>query len=244
MADVGQEDALGPVGAFRRVPGVPQLGRLALQVLLRALERRDVGVAAQQADRLAALVPDREPAATDPHAAAVAVAVAHDLVVRVVGVRQVLGEVVEGDVTVLGKDVGHPPLGRVGNFVVAVAEEVLEAGAHPLLVLPLDVPVPDAVERAGLEELENRRIATDQRVELLLEIVLFLAHVAPVPESCRSILSRAPLPGSHFRLPPIPAKLRATATFRFDARPRGEGRQPGSELGARRAELLQSYTSE
>ena len=186
VADVGQEDALGLVGPLGGVPGVAQLGRLMPQVLLRALERRDVGVASQQPDRLAALVPDREAAAADPHAAAVAVAVAHDLVVRMVGVGQVLGEVVERDVAVLGKDVGLPPLGRVRDLVVAVAEELLEAGAHPLLILPLDVPVPDAVERAGLEELEDRRIAADQLVELFLEVVLFLAHVTSPAQAGRS----------------------------------------------------------
>ena len=179
VADVREEDALGPVGAFGPVLGLAQLLRLAPQVLLGALERAHVGVAAEQADGLALLVADGEAAAPDPHRAPVAVAVADDLVVGMVGVGQVLGEVVEGEVAVLREDVGHPPLGGVGDLVVAVAEELLEAGAHPLLVLALDVPVPDAVERARLQELEDGRVLADQRVELGLQIVLVLGHAAP-----------------------------------------------------------------
>ena len=203
VADVRQEGALGPVGAFGRVPRLPQLRRLVPQVLLGALERGDVGVAAEEADRLAPLVADREPAAAHPDRAAVPVAVAHDLVVRVAGIREVPGEVVEGEVAVLGEDVGHPPLGGVGDLVVAVAEELLEARAHPLLVLPLDVPVPDAVERAGLEELEDRRVAADQLVELLLQIVLVLAHAwAPAADLRPILTARA---GERGRIPAIAA---------------------------------------
>ena len=179
VADVGEEDALGPVGAFGPVLRLAQLLRLAPQVLLGALERGHVGVAAEQADGLALLVADGEAAAAHPHRTAVAVAVADDLVVGMVGVGEVLGEVVEGEVAVLREDVGHPPLGGVGNLVVAIAEELLEAGAHPLLVLALDVPVPDAVERAGLQELEDRRVLAHQLVELGLQVVLVLGHAAP-----------------------------------------------------------------
>ena len=206
VADVGEEDALGAVGPLGRVLRLAQLRRLAPQVLLGALERGHVGVAAQQPDGLALLVADGEAAAADPDRAPVAVPVADDLVVGMAGVGEVLGEVVEGEVAVLREDVGHPPLGGVGDLVVAVAEELLEPGAHPLLVLALDVPVPDAVERARLQELEDRRVLPDQLVELGLQVVLVLAHhqapiiPSPNPHNAHRDMSRRPPTSSGNRL--------------------------------------------
>ncbi len=147
-------------------------------------------------------------------------AVADDLIVRMFRVGQVPGEVVEGDVAVLREDVRHPPLGRVGDLAVAVAEELLEPGAHPLLVLPLDVPVPDAVQRAGLQELEDRRVVADQLVELALQIVVVLAHAHLPFDPCTCILPR-------FR----PAGAAALAERRRDepADPPGAGGRLGGE---------------
>ena len=56
---------------------------------------------------------------------------------------------------IVGVDVLLPPGGLVRDFVVLIPKDLLEPRAEPLLLLVFNVPVPDAVQRAPLQEIED-----------------------------------------------------------------------------------------
>jgi hypothetical protein len=96
------------------------------------------------------------------------VAIADDLVVRILGIVAVPPEVLERDGQILLEDQVLPLGGEVPLLRRIEAEKRPEPIAHPLDLGMLEIPVPDPVQRAGLEEVEDRRIALDEGIELSL----------------------------------------------------------------------------
>jgi len=135
------------------------------------LDGGDVVVRPQHAHGPALCVADGHPPAAHPHRRAVRVAVADHLIVGMGGVRAVGVEVLQRALEILGVDEVLPLAGEVLPGGRVEAQHLPEAGAHPLALGLLQVPVPDAVEGAGLEELEDRRLLADERVELALQVV-------------------------------------------------------------------------
>jgi len=125
------------------------------QGLLRLHQLSDVLVCAEQPGRTTQLVPYRQAATAHPHRRTVSVPVSDDLIVGVIRILYMFGEIIQDRRQILGEDVVLPPIRGIGNLIIAIAEQLFEPGAQPLMLLIVEVPVPDSVEGSSLEELED-----------------------------------------------------------------------------------------
>src|SRR6267142_1690738 len=81
-------------------------------------------------------------------------------------------EVIQRDRQVFAEYPLLPPGRGVGDLVIGKAEDHLETRAEPLVFGVLQVPVPKAVERARLQELEDSGVLLKESVKRGFEIVL------------------------------------------------------------------------
>ena len=116
---------------------------------------RHVDVGTEEAGGGTVVFPDGEAPAADVYRTTVSVAVADDLIVGDVGVRQVSPYEGLGAGEVIGVDDVLPGGGQVGLGRRVVAEGGPETFVHPLVLGVGKVPVPHAVEGRVAEEVGN-----------------------------------------------------------------------------------------
>ena len=153
--------------------------RLGLEGALAPHLLGEVGLRGDHAERAPGGVARGDAAAAHPHRRAALVAVADDLIARDARVRAVARDALDHRGHVVGLDEIAPAARRVvGSLDGVVAERAPEPRADPGVVGALEVPVPDAVQRALLEEREARRALADEGVELPPQVVVPRSHDA------------------------------------------------------------------
>lgn len=108
--------------------------------------------------------------ATGPDRVAILPAIASDLVIRVRRIRKMLRHIGLRHREVLEVDHVLPLSGTVRAERGSVTERLPEPRADPPVPRVFEVPVPDPVQRSGLEELEDPAIRLNETIEFFWEL--------------------------------------------------------------------------